>query len=413
MRKSRWATSIVLALLLPLFLAVLTANAGPSGTPELPLDAESSGAPLGDIFQISFTTMRSWIPAVAYHAQRQEYLVVWENDRPNNGEIQAQRLSASGDLIGNPFFVSAGPGSDRSEPDVVHNSQRQEYLVVWLQEPTGPRELHARAVSAQGGVIGSDVTVATEVPGGPSGGPKVAYSPVSDKYLVVWVGGSPEKILGQVLNSDGSTSGTNFAIAEPHAYVESAHVAFNRSRNEYLAVWAQMPRVGNDWDVHARRLQGNGTPMFPENLALKALPYNQRPVAVAAMPTEPAQGQYLVGILDSWTTFEPNLWAQRVAGEGQVLGDRLPSFVSADRDHPLAIAADEHTRHYLLVGGRILPGISGQPSIVLGREMSLDGQFLGEGVPIGGGECQVTGRRCRATWRVPGRLGRQARYALY
>ncbi|MGW8226873.1 MAG: hypothetical protein ACWGOY_14115, partial [Anaerolineales bacterium] len=35
-------------------------------------------------------------PAVAYSSDRQEYLVVWYNDRPGNDDIRAQRVSKNG-----------------------------------------------------------------------------------------------------------------------------------------------------------------------------------------------------------------------------------------------------------------------------------------------------------------------------
>jgi hypothetical protein len=376
MRKSRCVTSILLALFLPSFLAVLTASASLRGPHELQPDAVRSGGPVGGLFQISFKSMDTKNPAVAYHAERKEYLVVWENDRPNNDEIQAQRVSASGTLVGNPFFVSAGPGGNRFYPDVVYNSQRQEYLVVWAQAPPGTFELHAQAVSAQGGVTGPDVTFATGF--NALGCLEVAYSPVSDKYLAVWDQGQPDKVLGQVFNSNGSISGTNFVIAEPPGRLRCANVAFNRSRNEYLVVWSQVPITSNSHDVHARRVQGNGTPMYPESLALTALPNHQWTAAVAAMPTEPDEGQYLVGFQDYEPNVKWNLWALRLAGEGQVLGGHFPAFESPEQDSDMAIAADEHTHHYLLVSERRFAGIWGQPSVILGREVSLEGHLVGD-----------------------------------
>jgi len=384
MRNPRWIASILSVLLLPSFLAVLTASAGVGGLHDLRPDAVPSGGPVGGLFQISFKSIDTHNPAVAYHAQRQEYLVVWENDRPNNDEIQAQRLSASGDLLGNPFFVSAGPGADRFWPDVVYNSQRQEYLVIWVHDPPGAFQLHAQAVAGQGGTTRPVVTFATGL--WSIGGLQIAYSSASDKYLVVWdsSGGPSDNVYGQVLNSDGSTSGTNFVVAGPLLNNLRTSVAYNRSRNEYLVVWDEFSPASTNRDVHGRRVQGNGTPMFPDKLTLAALPNDQWAAPVAAMPTEPNKGQYLVGFEDlSPPGSDTNLWAQRLAGEGQPQGGHFPLFESPEKDTNLAIAADEHTHRYLLVSERRFVGIWGQPSVLVARELSLEGILLGGEVWIG------------------------------
>ena len=70
-------------------------------------------------------------PSVAYSSDRQEYLVVWYNDRPGNDDIRAQRVSKNGTLVGGPFYVSAGAGADRRYPTVAYNSKNGQYLVVW------------------------------------------------------------------------------------------------------------------------------------------------------------------------------------------------------------------------------------------------------------------------------------------
>ena len=386
MKKPGWVISVLSAFLLPSFLVVLTASASTGSPQNLRPDAVTSGGPLGNLFQISFTDTDAKDPAIAYHPQRHEYLVVWKNDLLNNSDIHAQRVSATGMLVGNPFFVSTGPGGDRYQPDVVYNSKQQEYLVIWAIDPPGPPgfEFHAQAVAAQGGITGPDITFATGVYS--AGGLHVAYSPVSDKYLVVWStpGIVTQKVYGQVLNSDGSTSAPNFDITGPLLNVGQALVAFNRSRNEYLVVWSEYFSGGTTRDVRARRVQGNGTPMYPDNLALTALPDDQWAAAVAAMPTEPDKGEYLVGFEDGTPVAVYDLMALRVTGEGQVQGAHFPVSESPDDDVGLAIAADEHNLRYLLVNERKLVRIPHRPSIILGREVSLEGQPLGSDTGIAG-----------------------------
>jgi hypothetical protein len=384
MRNSRWLASILSSLLLLSFLAALTASASMAG-PHSPLPAAvDSATSLGSTFQISFSGFDTEDPVLAYNPHLEEYLVVWLNDRLSNDDIQAQRVSAGGELIGSPFFVSSGPGGNRYVPDVAYNFQRQEYLVIWALDTAGSGfELHAQAVTAQGGLTGPDVIFGTGIYS--IAGFHVAYSTASDKYLVVrgWASQPSDYLYGQVLNSDGSVSGSSFTIAGPISNVQGAHVAYNRSRNEYLVAWSEYPSPTGSREVRARRVQGNGTPMYPESLTITDLAEHQWAEAVAAMPTDPDHGQYLVGFEHvPSTTAEQSLWALRLEGEGQALGSHLPVFETEEENIDLALAANEHSLRHLAVCKRTYTGIHGQPSVILGRELSLEGLPVGEEVWI-------------------------------
>jgi hypothetical protein len=125
--------------------------------------------------------------------------------------------------------------------------------------------------------------------------------------------------------------------------------------------------------------------MFPDDISLVTRPNEQIANAVAAMPTEPDQGQYVVGFGDyTPPTAEPNLWALRLTGEVQPEGGDFPVFESPEEDSWLGIAANENTHQYLVVSQRTFVMVPDQPSVILGRELSLEGHFLGEEDWIGG-----------------------------
>lgn len=54
--------------------------------------------------------------SIAFNSDRGEYLVVWHNERPVYPDIQAQRVSADGGLVGVPFYIAGGPGFQRRLP---------------------------------------------------------------------------------------------------------------------------------------------------------------------------------------------------------------------------------------------------------------------------------------------------------
>ena len=73
----------------------------------------AAGGPISGDIRISRVGANGVSPAVAFNPQRNEYLVVWYNDRVGNDDIQAQRVRANGKLIGGDFFIAAGPGAER------------------------------------------------------------------------------------------------------------------------------------------------------------------------------------------------------------------------------------------------------------------------------------------------------------
>jgi uncharacterized protein YlbG (UPF0298 family) len=127
---------------------------------------------------------------MAYNSQRQQYLVVWYNDRAGCDDIRAQRVFKNGTLAGGPFYISAGCTADRRYPDVTYNSKHDQYLVVWEHyDAAEGYSIKGRRVSGAGQVLDTtDITIRgwsnlyTPVK------PAVAYAYTSDRYLVVCQG---------------------------------------------------------------------------------------------------------------------------------------------------------------------------------------------------------------------------------
>ncbi|HDN78827.1 MAG TPA: hypothetical protein ENG33_00005, partial [Chloroflexi bacterium] len=84
MRSRHWLTIL---LILGVTLTTVTATA-------------IAGSPIGSSVNISNQSVDAVYGSVAYNPDWQEYLVVWYNDRPGNDDIQAQRVSKDGNLVG-------------------------------------------------------------------------------------------------------------------------------------------------------------------------------------------------------------------------------------------------------------------------------------------------------------------------
>jgi hypothetical protein len=168
-------------------------------------------------FRISFmgpdkdTDYFACCPAVTYNSQRDEYLVVWvglipQGDKTDK-EIFAQRVSPrNGSLIGEMLRTSymgpyGDPGYTASYPDVAYNPKLDDYLVVW------------HGSDNSGDLIKGELEI---------WGQRVVY----DQHDKLKLKGSRLRLSD--MGPDGSYE---YAASYPA-------VAYDESKNEFLVVWA-------------------------------------------------------------------------------------------------------------------------------------------------------------------------------
>jgi hypothetical protein len=303
-------TSIVLiAGAVALAVGVVPGSAARSQSSDLSsASAAASGTLLGNSFVIRDDSSVAEVqPAVAYNPDRQEYLVVFWNDRPGNDDIRAERVSRDGKPLGG-VWVAAGAGADRRYPDVVYNHLAREYLVVWAAVDTGGNSYirAQRLAGANAQPLGAALPIRDAAAAvGLVTYPTVAYSSTDDKYLVVWedtILAPPVKtsIVGQILDGEiGGPIGSALTISQDPGGQSRRQpdVAYNRHANGYLVVWLQ-----SDSQVWSCLVDGDGPP--PSFTPQQVTAYTDGPPTVAAIPTAPDQYKFLV----VWETVTPSVY---------------------------------------------------------------------------------------------------------
>ena len=360
----------------------------------------ASGDRIGYNFAITVVSNDQVQAAVAYNSQREEYLVVWQNEwnAGANQNIAGQRVSKTGALVGNPFNIYGG--TDGHSPDVAYNSQYDSYLVVWQQfDPLFNYypSVYGAIVSATGQVFPS-FAIATGSNILNHSAPAVAYSYTSDKYLVVWQSHwSPMplqySIEGQFISNSGALSGSSFTISQDPGNGDhrmNPDVAYNRRRNEHLVVWEQRDHSTNKYNIHAQRVQGASGQLLGSALTISNQSFDESVPAVAAIPPIGTGGQYLVVWQREWSSTDNDILARRVTGEGSTDGSYLVINNAADHDTVApAVAGSESSQKYLLAwthdykldlgGGFFLVFVG-----IAGRAVSSGGELLGEETYVGG-----------------------------
>lgn len=310
--------------------------------------------PIGSTIIISQEIEHEVNPSIAYNSQRQEYLVVWYNDRAGCDDIRAQRLRWDGLKIGPPFYINAGCPQDRRYPDVVYNSAADQYLVVWEQhDASNGYSIRARRVSGLGVVLDtSDIVIRNDgsmmyTPLNPA----VAYDPTAGKYMVVWEeiwhSTITSTIYGQLLTNSSALDGSRLTIGEGSEARQQPDVAYNQHATTYLVVWQQ--KNGTEWEIRSRLVNGDGSLGTAHTIA-DASTLSYTAPAVAASPFGSTDHAFFVVFEHSATTSDMSIFGRMVNEYGQ---HSTSFYVMADdlsyNSSPAVASMDSTNGRYLVV----------------------------------------------------------------
>jgi len=186
-----------------------------------------------------------WHPRIAYSPTSRRYLVVWHdgrmrarhyhqnpgywedsNDKTTFKDIYGQILDDEGNLVGENFPVSLDPNNNdfiypgnakkiQQYPDIVYDSKRNRFLVVWedarLDPNPNPHPLNQQydrlLLNIYGGIfdtngnkIGENFLISLNNDQEAERYPKIALSQNNDAFLVVWQ--AVDKVTGTSYPSD-------------------------------------------------------------------------------------------------------------------------------------------------------------------------------------------------------------------
>ena len=349
----------------------------------------SAGSPIGGRFLIyDDTLVNEALPALAYNSQRHEFLVVWEAETiaTSAHEVWGRRVSAYGAPLSAAFRISA----EGSAPDVAYNSATNEFLVVWHHD----RAVLGQRITALGALQGAAFSIATgfSIVLTSCNQPAVTYASTANRYLVVFRfenmlnGGSAIKARSYL--ADGAPDGASFDIT---AYNESTDpeqpaVAYNRSRDEALVAWQETYPSTGDLDILARRVAftGGAAPLDVPFYIISTTTDELLP-AVAAIPTTPDQGQYLVTYQVDPDTINHDIAARTVSGTGVVGAQHALANTGWSELRP-SVAGCEGNRQFFVTWVWI--PVSTPPAMmqVQARSLALDGAPLHATTTVAGGQ---------------------------
>ena len=229
----------------------------------------ASGAPLGGNFRISgpAATGNETSPAVTWNGTRNEYLVVWADDREwayHPGDIYGRRLAADGKRQGGEIQVTASAWDIAQEPAVAWNASRNEYLVVW-EDWRNIFDIYGRRLGAAGTPFGADIRISGT--GAEAFSPALVWNADANQYVVVWEDARNEDagrgvdIYGRRVGPRGGLLGAERRFSGGGAVDDDVDpaVGYSTTSNRYLVVWEDYRNFAqNETEIYGRRMSSGG-----------------------------------------------------------------------------------------------------------------------------------------------------------
>jgi hypothetical protein len=168
---------------------------------------------------VSSSDLDEYANDVAHNSLRDELLVVWHEVDPQatpRRRVRARRLDRYGRPLSAALTIApVGDGKERIYPAVVHDPDADRYLVVYGHDENGDASdwnIRARFLAWDLAPLGPELTVASDPQS--EYGPRVAFSPASQRFLVTWFRGPASGYTIRGAFVEGSAPQVEFLVAE-------------------------------------------------------------------------------------------------------------------------------------------------------------------------------------------------------
>jgi len=219
----------------------------------------ADGSLYGSNFAICNNAKSQKHPSVAYNSNTNQYLVAWTDYRNGSKpDIYGQIVNANSSLYGSNFVISNNPESQYA-PGIAYNSNTNQYLVAWHDDRnTVDVDIYGQLINPNGSLSGTEFIISNAT--GNQFDTSVTYSENLDKYFVAWVDCRSEKyfIYGQFINPDGSLSGSNLFIVNVEV-LSPPHVISNPYCPNFLVVFFDKEYEKYNWLLYGDPCKRNLT----------------------------------------------------------------------------------------------------------------------------------------------------------
>lgn len=374
MKRTTWLRlTLILALFTPLAImpgAGLANRESPGKGPDAP-----EGPVLGWFIDIRVDNVYNYRPDIVYNSTRDEFLVVWSSrQNPSTTDVWAARVGRDG-TVRSTFCVASGASEHRDWAAVAYSPTQEEYLIVYEYQSLLGADfaIMAKHVSWNGASMSAEFSINSDSTHKQEK-PAVAYNGQDDEVLVVYEDGADTR---WDLSGNRVQAGTGWAVLPKVTIATDASdqyfepdLVYNETNSHYLIAYNS---YGSNSDLHGKMASADLATLGTTMVIAESVHYAPCAAAVATCP-----GEYLVVWGDAAAVATPSdIMARRVSLEGVM----FPTFVVAEAsgdDNVVPDVANGMGYGYLVTWEK---EISLSASDVYGRYV-MRGQDEGAGGPF-------------------------------
>ena len=221
---------------LPLFMMVLAMMPGAV--------AAQTEPPAHPDFVVSQATDLQANPALAHDPKRDRFLSTWQDfrNKPDSSiDIYGRIVDGRGNPVTGDLPITRAKGSQGFSA-VAFDPVNDRYLVVWTDWRNAldvDSDIYGRLIDVDGTPSGDEFVIAAER-GVSQKFPNLAFDPVRQRFLVLWVDNRAvqiDKIFGRFVGARGDLQGEAFPVAPDGDYQDSPSLLFDQSRDQFFVAW--------------------------------------------------------------------------------------------------------------------------------------------------------------------------------
>jgi Ca2+-binding RTX toxin-like protein len=304
----------------------------------------ANGSKSGAELLINTTTTSSQVLSACTRLSDGRFVVTWSDGSGTGSDtsgfaIRAQIFNANGTRSGPEFVVNATVTADQFLPQVTALPTGG-FVMTWsdLSLGTGDNSsyaIRAQAFNADGSRRGIEVVINTTTANSQDTSQIITLS--DGRVVIVWNDASQSggdtsgyAVRGQILNADGSRSGSEFLINTTTANNQSSPALAALPGGKFVVVWADSSATGGDISGSAIRAQvfnADGSKSGAEFLVNTTTSFNQSEPSVAAL----SNGDFVVtwtdasglGADNSQTAVRSQIFGFTTTMEGTLLSEKM------------------------------------------------------------------------------------------
>ena len=322
----------------------------------------AGGAPVGDAITVS-SDVTAGNPAIVYDSVLDRFLVAWgELNGGSSYLVKGRILASDGSLVGSEIAIGSD-SNNQGTIKIAYSPVSGRYLVVFSQGPTGMDNISGQFIKGDGTLYGVNFTAISGATLAES--PNVSFDSVNDRFLVVALthGGSwpPVSVTGVILNDDIQVFKSSFSILDPtNTYLYPPAIAYNPVTSQFLVAWEVY--FGDGHQLWGQLIDADGTLSGTSQVIVTPHTVNQGNDLIY----QSGNGRFLAAWFDS----ADGINGQEVSSDGTNYGSEFSIVSSVQRDFALSYnSALKNTLiayeisgtppHYTTIGGPSFQGTIG------------------------------------------------------